>query len=172
VVEVLVLADTHVKDDGARKVPARVWAMVRAADVVIHAGDVLSAAFLDRLEATTPTYTVLGNNDVGLTGRLPETLELTLGGVAIGVIHDSGPRVGRARRMRRRFPAAQLVVFGHSHIPVDEEGVDGQRLLNPGSATTRRRQPHHTVARLTLAGGRIAHHELVVVDEPEGLISG
>jgi putative phosphoesterase len=166
VVEVLVLADTHVKDDGARKLPERVWAMVRAADAVIHAGDVLSAEFLDRLEATTPTYAVLGNNDAGLVDRLPETLELTLGGVPIGVIHDSGPKVGRARRLHRRFPAAQLVVFGHSHIPYDEEGLGGQRLLNPGSATTRRRQPHHTVARLSLLDGRIDRHELVVVDEP------
>ena len=77
----------------------------------------------------------------------PETLEVELEGVRIGMIHDSGQREGRAARLRRRFPRADLVVFGHSHIPLDETG-DGVRILNPGSPTDRRRQPAGTFANL------------------------
>ena len=79
------------------------------------------------------------------------------------MVHDAGPRAGRAARLRARFPHAEVVVFGHSHEPVDEVGVDGQRLLNPGSATERRREPHHTVGTLDVDGGRVVGHRIVVV---------
>jgi predicted phosphodiesterase len=95
---------------------------------------------------------------------LPETRVETLGGVRVGMIHDSGPSVGRAGRMRRRFPDCALVVYGHSHIPFDGEGVEGQRLFNPGSPTERRMQPHHTLGVLDLAGGEIRRHEIVAID--------
>jgi predicted phosphodiesterase len=79
------------------------------------------------------------------------------------MVHDSGARAGRERRMRRWFPGAQVVVFGHSHEPVDAEGVEGQRLFNPGSAVQRRRQPRRTVGVLELGGGRIVGHEVLPV---------
>jgi predicted phosphodiesterase len=63
--------------------------------------------------------------------------------------------------MRRRFPTADVVVFGHSHIPVDVEGIDGQRLFNPGSATERRRQAVHTYGRLVVEDGRLVDHAIV-----------
>lgn len=93
--------------------------------------------------------------DTDLVGVLPETVELDLAGVRIALLHDSGPRRGREARLHRRFPDADLVVFGHSHIPWDAPGIDGQRLFNPGSATQRRRQPHRTVGRVRLAKGRL-----------------
>ena len=98
----------------------------------------------------------MGNNDVPEVAELgrPETLEVELEGVRVGMIHDSGQREGRTARMRRRFPTADLVVFGHSHIPLDETG-DGVRILNPGSPTDRRRQPAGTFALLDLEGGQI-----------------
>ncbi len=164
VVRVLAIADTHVGDRARPALPDVVWDMVAKADVVLHAGDVTGTAFLDRLEAAATTYAVLGNNDHELEGRLPETHSLELGGVLVALIHDAGPRVGRERRLHRCFPSAQLVVFGHSHIPLDEEGVDGQRLFNPGSPTTRRRQPHHTVGLLELHAGRITRLRMCVVD--------
>jgi predicted phosphodiesterase len=109
---------------------------------------------------------VLGNNDdAELQATLPETLELDLDGVSVAIVHDSGARKGRPARMARRFPGAAVVVFGHSHIPVDEPGVDGQWLMNPGSATQRRRQPHHTVGVLELADGSLRDHRIVVVDD-------
>jgi predicted phosphodiesterase len=108
-------------------------------------------------------HAVLGNNDVTLTGTLDETLELELGGVHVAMIHDSGARVGRPARLKRRFPDAGVVVYGHSHLPEDSLGVDGQRLFNPGSPTERRRAPVHTYGQLHCDSGQIVHHAIVAV---------
>jgi putative phosphoesterase len=131
---------------------------------VLHAGDVVGGALLDELEARVPTWAVLGNNDHGLEARLSETLEVDIDGVRVAMIHDSGARQGRERRMARRFPGAALVVFGHSHDPVDAPGVDGQRLFNPGSPTQRRRQPRRSYGELVLDDGPIASHRVVLLD--------
>jgi hypothetical protein len=159
---VLVLADTHLRGD-LSKLPADVWDHVEHAHVVLHAGDVVTGDLLDALRVRRPVHAVLGNNDAALVGALPNRLELELAGVRIGMVHDSGVRTGREGRVRRWFPEARLVVFGHSHEPVDAEGVDGQRLFNPGSAVQRRRQPRRTVGRLELAEGHIVGHEIVPV---------
>lgn len=161
---VVVLADTHVRDAGGTRVPDRAWALVREADAVLHAGDVVEHGLLADLREAAPVHAVLGNNDDTLRRVLPETLALDLDGVRVAMIHDSGPRAGREGRMRRRFPEADVVVFGHSHIPWNAEGVDGQLLFNPGSATQRRRQPHRTAGVLDLEGGRVRRAEIVVVD--------
>lgn len=158
----LVLADTHLGPDLAR-LPAEVWLAAEAADVVLHAGDVVTPDLLDALGAFAPVHAVLGNNDRELAGRLPDRLELDLAGVRVAMVHDSGARAGRERRLRRWFPDARLVVFGHSHEPVDAAGEDGQRLFNPGSAVQRRRQPRRTMGVLELAGGRVENHEIVPV---------
>ncbi|HEV7760608.1 MAG TPA: metallophosphoesterase family protein, partial [Acidimicrobiales bacterium] len=147
-------------DDGGRT-----W---RATDTGIafapfHAGDVLTQHLLDALGRRAPVHAVLGNNDRELVGRLPDRLDLELGGVRVGMVHDSGARAGREARLRRWFPRAQLVVFGHSHEPVDAEGLDGQRLFNPGSAVQRRRQPHRTVGLLELADGLVTAHHILPV---------
>jgi uncharacterized protein len=158
----LVLADTHLRGD-LSKLPGDVWDHVEDADVVLHAGDVVTGDLLAALRGRRPVHAVLGNNDTALVGALPDRLELELAGVHIGMVHDSGARTGRERRVHRWFPDARLVVFGHSHEPVDAEGVDGQRLFNPGSAVQRRRQPRRTVGRLELADGRVVRHEIVPV---------
>jgi uncharacterized protein len=159
-VRVLVLADTHLGADLGR-LPAPVWDAVQAADVVLHAGDVVTADLLDALRSRRPVHAVLGNNDRALAGSLPDRLEVELGGVRVGMVHDAGPRGGRGRRVRRWFPRAGIVVFGHSHEPVDALGEDGQRLFNPGSAVQRRRQPQRTMGRLELAGGEIVGHAII-----------
>lgn len=160
----MVLSDTHLRTGSPRDLPGPVWDLVGGADAILHAGDVLDAGVLERLATVAPVHAVLGNNDRDLVGALPETRLVELGGVTIGMIHDSGPRAGRAARLRRRFPEADVVVFGHSHQPLDEEGVGGQRLFNPGSPTQRRAQPFHTAGELRLAGGRVLGHRIVVVD--------
>jgi putative phosphoesterase len=160
----VVLADTHVRDTGGTRLPESAWALVREADVVLHAGDVVEPGLLAELREAAPVHAVLGNNDDALRRVLPETLALDLGGVRVAMIHDSGPRAGREGRMRRRFPEADVVVFGHSHIPWNAEGLDGQLLFNPGSATQRRRRPHRTAGVLDLDGGRVRRAEIVVVD--------
>jgi putative phosphoesterase len=161
-VRVAVLADTHLRA-GVDGLPARARAELDEADVVLHAGDVVDGALL--AELPEPWHAVLGNNDHGLVGALPDRLELELGGVQVAMVHDSGARAGRERRMRRWFPTADVVVFGHSHDPVDAEGVDGQRLFNPGSAVQRRRQPHRTMGVLVLGDGRVLEHRIIVVDD-------
>jgi putative phosphoesterase len=160
---VAVLSDTHLPTDRASTLPPSVTRELEQADVILHAGDIVSAAVLDVLGAYAPVHAVLGNNDHELVGLVPERLELDLAGVAVAMVHDSGPRTGRPARLRRWFPDAALVVFGHSHEPDDEVGVDGQRLFNPGSALQRRRQPQHTMGLLELADGHIADHRIVVV---------
>jgi putative phosphoesterase len=161
--EVLVLADTHIRRDRARTLPAEVWAAADDADVILHAGDVLTHDLLDELGRRAPVHAVLGNNDADLRDELPETLELELAGVRVAMIHDSGTRTGRPGRLRRRFPDADLVIYGHSHLPEDDEGVDGQRLFNPGSCTERRRAPARTYGLLHLEGGRILGHRIVAL---------
>jgi putative phosphoesterase len=148
----VVVADTHIPNGSGRDLPDSVWRAVARADGVLHAGDVVGGELLDRLAERAPTWAVLGNNDVGLEGRLPETIELDLEGVRVAMVHDSGARAGRETRMARRFPAADVVVFGHSHIPVSTR-TDRQLLFNPGSPTQRRRQPRPTYGELVLRDG-------------------
>lgn len=161
---VVAIADTHLTPRSGRGLPPLALELLAGADAIVHAGDITTGDVLDELGRLAPVHAVLGNNDVSLRGHLPETLQLELGGVNVAVVHDSGQRKGRAARLATRFPEADFVVFGHSHIPVLAEGVGGQRLCNPGSPTQRRAQPHHTVAVLDLVDGEIRGAELVVVD--------
>jgi putative phosphoesterase len=159
---VLVLGDTHLGEDLAR-LPSEVWELADRADVVLHTGDVTSPALLDALAERSELHAVLGNNDAGLERRLPEEVRLDLGGVSLAMLHDSGPTAGRRRRLARRFPTAQLIVFGHSHQPLIDADGPGPVLLNPGSPTQRRREPVHTVAWVDIAAGEVRGAELVEV---------
>ena len=123
------------------------------ADLILHAGDLMRPKLLDDLAAYAPVRAVLGNLDPPDVD-LPETLLFEFGGVRVAMVHDSGPKKGRRSRMKRRFPGARVVVFGHSHIPwLNDE--DGLLLLNPGSPTDRRRQPNYTFALLRAEGGEV-----------------
>jgi putative phosphoesterase len=134
------------------------------AAAILHAGDLLDEGVLGSLAGFAPVHAVLGNNDLSLVGRLPHTLVVELGGVRVGLIHDSGRQRGRAARLRRRFPDAGVVVFGHSHAPIAEEGEGGQLLFNPGSPTQRRAQPVCTFGELYLAGGTVIGHRIIAVE--------
>lgn len=158
------LSDTHAPRYWKRCPPA-VARRLEGADLILHAGDLCRAFVLDELAAFAPVRAVLGNNDtidVAEWGA-PETLDLDLEGLRVGVVHDAGPANGRLPRMRRRFPAADLVVFGHSHIPLDLAG-DGLRIFNPGSPTDRRRQPNRTVGLLRVEAGRLVEARIEPVD--------
>lgn len=159
--KIVVLADTHMRPDRRRRLPDAVYAALDSADAILHAGDIVTSDLLDELGGFAPVHAVLGNNDDGyLAGCLPEARVDVFAGVRVGMIHDSGPSPGRPGRLRRRFPACDLVVYGHSHIPFDGLGVDGQRLFNPGSPTDRRAQPAHTFGILDVADGRIVRAEI------------
>ena len=123
------------------------WAAVHEADVVVHAGDWVTPALLDVLEARAARLIgVFGNNDgPELRARLPEVARVELDGVRMAVVHETGPTAGRERRCAAAYPDVDVLVFGHSHIPWDSTAQpSGLRLLNPGSPTDRRRQPTHT----------------------------
>lgn len=161
---VLVLADTHIRRGGTRRLPDAVYAEMEQVDAILHAGDLVAPELLDELGGFAPVHAVLGNNDHELVGRLPEIECIELGGVAVAMIHDSGPRAGREGRMARRFPAARIVVYGHSHIPDSHEGTGGQLLFNPGSPTDRRAQPAHTYGVLEVDGGTVMARRIVTLD--------
>ena len=152
----VVLADTHVPRR-ARDLPAQVWAAVEQADAVLHAGDWVDVALLDELERRSARVIgVYGNNDgPALRARLPEVARATLGGVRFAIVHETGGKQGREQRAAAAYPDVDVLVFGHSHIPWDTTAATGLRLLNPGSPTDRRRQPHATYATLTLAAGAV-----------------
>lgn len=160
---VAVVSDTHAPRFW-KALPPAVASQLDGVDMILHAGDVCLPSVLDELAVYAPVHIVAGNNDgpeVEAWGA-PEALELDLDGVRVAMIHDSGQKQGRAARMRRRFPDADLVVFGHSHIPWDTE-ENGQRLLNPGSPTDKRRQPHGTMAHVVIDAGRIMSVQIVRV---------
>ncbi|MFI6580935.1 metallophosphoesterase family protein [Embleya sp. NPDC050493] len=161
---ILLTSDTHLPRR-AKVLPERLLAELSAVDVVIHAGDWVDAAALDLFEARSRRLVgVYGNNDgPDLRSRLPEVARVELGGVRFAVVHETGPAQGRERRCAARYPDADVLVFGHSHIPWDTVADSGLRLLNPGSPTDRRSQPHHTYMTLTADAGEItdvALHDL------------
>ena len=160
---VLALSDTHAPQRW-KSCPPLVAAQLRRADLILHAGDVCVAEVLDELAQYAPVRAVSGNNDgPDVTGwGAPEVAEFTLDGLPVAMLHDSGPAAGRTRRMHRQFPGAALVVFGHSHIPLDVT-ADGVRIFNPGSPTDRRRQPHGTVGVLRVEDGVLTRARLVEV---------
>ncbi|MDX2356093.1 metallophosphoesterase [Dietzia sp. PP-33] len=163
----LLLADTHVPTR-ARDLPSLVWDEVDRADVVVHAGDWMDVDLLDAMEERSEHLIACwGNNDgPTLRERLPEVARATLDGVRLAVVHETGASAGRDRRMAAAYPETDVLVFGHSHIPWDTTapgrgaGDRGLRLLNPGSPTDRRRQPHCTYMTATVADGVVGDVEL------------
>jgi uncharacterized protein len=153
-VRLLLLADTHVPRR-ARDLPPAVWAEVKRADVVVHAGDWVDVALLDALEARSRRLVACyGNNDgAALRARLPLVARAEIGGLRIGVVHETGQAAGRETRCDAAHPDLDLLVFGHSHIPWDSVTPAGMRLLNPGSPTDRRRQPVCTYLTATARDG-------------------
>lgn len=155
-VRLLIIADTHVPAR-ARDLPAAVWGEVDAADVVLHAGDWTDVALLDELERRSKRLIgVYGNNDgAELRARLPEVARADLGGLRFAMVHETGAKQGREQRCARDHPDTDVLVFGHSHIPWDTVAPNGMRLLNPGSPTDRRRQPHCTYLTAVTADGAL-----------------
>ncbi|MBA2474612.1 MAG: metallophosphoesterase family protein [Actinobacteria bacterium] len=154
-ITVAVISDTHLPR-GARRLPATCLARLRAADLILHAGDIVSAGVLDDLrELGPPLEAVHGNVDeAALQRALPATRVVDVDGARIGLVHVPGPRSGRAERLGRLFPACDAVVYGHTHEPRVER-VGSRWLLNPGSPTERRRAPAHTMLVLEVAAARI-----------------
>jgi putative phosphoesterase len=160
--QIAVISDTHMPR-GNRRLPEACVGRLREADLIVHAGDLMRLSVLRELQAYGPVVAVYGNaDDVEVRAALPAETSLDAGGVTIAVVHDAGAAKGRLARLRRRFPDADAVVFGHSHIPLHEEDADGFQIFNPGSPTERRRAPRNTMGIATVAGGRV-RFELIAV---------
>jgi putative phosphoesterase len=160
-VKLLLISDTHLPGR-ARVLPEQVWREVEAADVVVHAGDWVDVPLLDELESRSKRLIgVYGNNDgPPLRARLPEIARVELDGLRLAVIHETGAKQGREQRCDAQFPDTDVLVFGHSHIPWDTTTPAGLRLLNPGSPTDRRRQPHCTYQTARISEGALVDVEL------------
>lgn len=152
-VRIGVISDTHLPR-GSRRIPGRVFRLFKNTDLILHAGDFTEAHVLDELKEIGPVQAVLGNCDSAeLARQLPVTTSTSAGGITVGMIHDSGNKHGRRKRMAEVFTGHRVVVFGHSHMPLIED--DGSLLLlNPGSACDPRQAKVPTVAMLEIAGGK------------------
>ena len=148
-VVIAIISDTHLPK-GNRRIPQACLERLRVADAIVHAGDLSTLDVLDELTRLGPPVTAVhGNVDDAVTrAALPHSATLaTPHGQTIAVVHDAGQRAGRRQRLQRRFPEADLVVFGHSHLPLHEcDPQTGFQIVNPGSPTERRRAPAHTMA--------------------------
>jgi uncharacterized protein len=159
---IAVISDTHLPR-GARRLPDACVERIAAADLLLHAGDFSTLDVLRALESIGPPLLgVHGNVDsADIRHLLPAERVVDAEGAGIAMLHDAGPRTGRLERMRRRFgERADVVVFGHSHLPLHEEAPDGFQIFNPGSPTERRRAPTHTMGLIRVSRG-LASCELV-----------
>ncbi len=133
-----VISDTHIPH--FKKLPEAVWEHFAGVELIIHAGDLSVLSVIAELETIAPVVAVQGNvEEDEVIRKLPIKREIAVGYCRIGIVHILGDASSRVRMARQEFPNAQCVVFGHSHIPYNQEH-DGLLLFNPGSATDRRRQ--------------------------------
>jgi uncharacterized protein len=161
-VQIAVISDTHLPR-GTRRLPDACIERLQRADLILHAGDLMTMAVLRELETYGQVVAVHGNvDDAELWAALPASAAVKAAGATIALTHDAGPGKGRLARMRRRFPEADAVVFGHSHIPLHERAEDGFQIFNPGSPTERRRSPSHTMG-IAHANDGCVSFELIVL---------
>ena len=160
--QIAIISDTHLPR-GRRRLPQACVERLRGSDLILHGGDLIALPVLRELESYGGVVAVHGNVDEPeVRGVLPETVTVDTEAGPIALVHDAGPAAGRLARLRRRFPGAAAVVFGHSHLPLHERDADGFQIFNPGSPTDRRRAPAHTMGIATPSEGGLVF-ELIVV---------
>jgi len=160
--QLAIISDTHMPR-GGRAIPEDCLERCRAADAILHAGDLVDVAVLELLRSLgPPLHAISGNVDTEAVRRLvPARLQLEFGGARIGMIHIPGPAAGRLERLRAAFAHCDAVIFGHTHMPEHAEH-DGFQIFNPGSPTERRRAPAHTMGVATVEDGAITFELLAL----------
>lgn len=154
--QIAIISDTHLPR-GARWLPDGCIARLRESDLIVHAGDFVAASVLYELRVLGEVVGVAGNVDhADVRAQLPVSTIVTIEAVRIAVVHDAGPARGRLARLRARFPDADAVIFGHSHVPLHERAEGGFQIFNPGSPTERRRAPAHTMGTARIENGAVA----------------
>jgi putative phosphoesterase len=161
--QIAIIADTHLPK-GTRRLPDACIRRLVTADLIIHAGDLSTMQVLQQLQSYSRVIAVRGNvDDFEVREALPEQTEVEVDGARIAVTHDAGPSTNRLVRLKRRFPGAEAVIFGHSHIPLHQTDEHGFQIFNPGSPTERRRTPRHTMGLARAEHGRLTF-ELIELD--------
>jgi putative phosphoesterase len=160
-----IISDTHLPR-GSRALPAECVERLRAADLILHAGDLATADVLADLRSIGPPVEAVHGNvdDAEVRAQLPSARVVAAGAARIAMVHDAGPAGGRLDRLRARFAAAgaHAVVFGHSHIPLHErDPATDFQIFNPGSPTDRRRQPTHTMGQARIGEDGAVSFELI-----------
>jgi putative phosphoesterase len=165
VCSIAIISDTHLPR-GNRALPTGCVSRLRAANLIVHAGDLSTAGTLEQLRECGDVAAVHGNvDDATVRALLPRQRELKVGDVRLGIVHDAGPMKGRLRRLRKSFPEADAVIFGHSHIPLlERDPATDFQIFNPGSPTDKRRQPTHTMGWALISGADISF-AIVNLDE-------
>lgn len=158
-----VVADTHCPEF-LDPLPPRLFELLAGVDLIVHAGDITAQSTLDQLARIAPVEAVAGDHDAALAS-LPAHREIDIEGRSIVVVHGNRsrwleepvtflwtitlgyyrPHRGLPRDLRRRFPNADVVVFGHTHWPSIDRSAK-PILFNPGGV--HQWTPATTAARL------------------------
>lgn len=154
-----IVSDTHMPRS-AKTLPKALTKGLQGVDLILHAGDWQSMWVYDELSLLAPVEGVAGNTDGwDIVDRFGQRKLLKLGEWTVGVIHGDG--FGKTTEMRAyeafQGEAVDLIIFGHSHIPLNVR--HGEVLLfNPGSPTDKRRQPQYSFGLITLGQSIEAEH--------------
>jgi putative phosphoesterase len=148
-IRVGILSDTHLQT-GSEAFARQCAAAFAGCDTIIHAGDLVDTAILRAFKGKD-IHAVRGNMCNRDTRQaLPETKRIILAGYSIGITHGAGPRHNIEERVFELFPAADCIIFGHTHEPVVRR-FSGTLLINPGSFSgTGRHGAAGTYALLTI----------------------
>jgi putative phosphoesterase len=165
-----VVSDTHLPRFG-RALPAALTEALKKprVDLIVHLGDFTGDEVPGLLERIAPLEAVAGNNDgPALVDRYGRRRVIQAHGIRFGLTHgDLGPGRTTPERALRAFEgeAVDVVLFGHSHIPMIRRTPAGRWLINPGSPTDRRRQPLASYALIDLGDGEV-RPELHYLERP------
>lgn len=165
-----VLSDTHIYPHGRRRLPSQVFSLFSRFNcgLILHAGDVNSVETVDELATVAPVMVVTGNNDSdALKEVAPSHLTFAVGRFTVAMLHGHGGASARSEARRRFAGKVDLVIYGHSHIPMIES-LDGTTMFNPGSPTDRRWQEHFGIGVIAFEDDR-CRPELILFNDPREL---
>ena len=152
--KIIVLSDTHIPAR-AKDIPEEVYAQIKGADLLIHAGDITSLEFFKKLSKLKKEIkAVQGNMDEpALKDILPAKQLIKIAGFSIGIIHGWGSPFGLIEAAEKEFQKEKpnMIIFGHSHKPFNEHR--GKTLFfNPGSPTDKIFSPINSYGIITING--------------------
>lgn len=144
------VADTHIPEAGA-DLPIEAYRALAGCDRILHGGDLHDLDVVDRLDRLAPTMVSRGNGDTLLPSaarpgvpddpRIADVVVVDVGRWRVGLVHDLEHLEDRPDGVVRStltqcFGApVDIVVCGHTHVPMVWGLSDGTALVNPGSPT-------------------------------------